>query len=105
MKGLLVEACRDLLPASVYDRPKAGFVLPMKQWMAGPLAAFVEKGLEETISRQLLSPIFVNEMRAAFERGRLHWSRLWSLVVLGHYAKRRQLVRSPDENSPIHPHG
>jgi asparagine synthase (glutamine-hydrolysing) len=104
VKGLLVEACRDLLPASVYDRPKAGFVLPMKQWMAGPLAAFVAEGLEETISRRLLPELFVNEMRAAFERQRLHWTRLWSLVVLGHYAKRRQLLRSPDENSPIHPH-
>jgi asparagine synthase (glutamine-hydrolysing) len=105
VKGLLVEACRDLLPTSVYDRPKAGFVLPMKQWMAGPLAPFVAEGLEETISRQLLPEVFVNGMRTDFERERLHWTRLWSLVVLGHYAKRRQLVRSPDENSPIHPHG
>jgi hypothetical protein len=72
--------------------------------MAGPLAAFVAEGLEETTSRQLLPEVFVNEMRTAFERERLHWTRLWSLVVLGHYAKRRQLVRSPDENSPIHPH-
>jgi asparagine synthase (glutamine-hydrolysing) len=105
VKGLLVEACRDLLPASVYDRPKAGFVLPMKQWMTGPLAAFVAQGLEETISRQLLPEVFVNEMRTAFERERLHWTRLWSLVVLGHYAKRRQLVGSQHENSSIHPHG
>ena len=44
-KGLLVEACRDLLPPSVYRRPKAGFVLPMKVWMLGPLASFVEEGL------------------------------------------------------------
>jgi asparagine synthase (glutamine-hydrolysing) len=105
VKGLLVEACRDLLPASVYDRPKAGFVLPMKQWMRGPLAAFVEEGLREAVARHLLPEIFVNDMRENFQRERLHWTRLWSLVVLGHYAKRRQLVRSPDENSPIHPHG
>jgi len=104
VKGLLVEACRDLLPASVYDRPKAGFVLPMKQWMRGPLAAFVTEGLQETIARRLLPEVFVNEMRDAFQRERLHWTRLWSIVVLGHYAKRRQLVGSPDENSPIHAH-
>ncbi|HEY2140413.1 MAG TPA: asparagine synthase (glutamine-hydrolyzing) [Chthoniobacterales bacterium] len=104
VKGLLVEACRDLLPASVYDRPKAGFVLPMKQWMAGPLAGFVAEGLQETTSRQLLPEPFVNEMRTGFQSGRLHWTRLWSLVVLGHYAKRRQLVGFQDENSPIHSH-
>jgi asparagine synthase (glutamine-hydrolysing) len=103
-KGLLVEACRDLLPSSVYNRPKAGFVLPMKQWMSGPLASFGDEGLRETIERGLLPEVFVNELRANFQGERLHWTRLWAVVVLGHYAKRRQLVRSPDENSPIHPH-
>lgn len=102
-KGLLVEACRDLLPASVHTRPKAGFVLPMKAWMLGPLASFVDEGLRETTSRQLLPKNFVDEISAAFRRGHLHWTRLWSVVVLGHFAKRSQLFRSPDENSPIHP--
>jgi asparagine synthase (glutamine-hydrolysing) len=104
VKGLLVEACRDLLPASVYRRPKAGFVLPMKQWMRGPLASFVDEGLRETIERRLLPEVFVNELRANFHGDRLHWTRLWAVVVLGQYAKRRQLVRSSDENSPIHAH-
>jgi asparagine synthase (glutamine-hydrolysing) len=103
-KGLLVEACRDLLPASVYDRPKAGFVLPMKQWMRGPLASFVDEGLRETIERGLLSEVFVDKLRASFQGERLHWTRLWAVVVLGHYAKRRLLLRSPDENSPIDSH-
>jgi asparagine synthase (glutamine-hydrolysing) len=104
VKGLLVEACRDLLPASVYDRPKAGFVLPMKQWMRGPLASFVDESLRETIERRLLPELFVNELRADFQGERLHWTRLWAVVVLGHYARRRQLVRSPDEDSPIQSH-
>ncbi|MGH8164003.1 MAG: asparagine synthase (glutamine-hydrolyzing), partial [Rhodanobacteraceae bacterium] len=33
VKGLLVEACRDLLPPAVYQRPKRGFALPMQKWM------------------------------------------------------------------------
>ena len=105
VKGLLVEACRDLLPVSVYNRPKAGFVLPMKHWMDGPLHGFVEDGLRETIARQLLPEVFVSGLREAFRRDRLHWSRVWSIVVLGHFAKRCELVGSPDENSAIHAHG
>jgi len=101
-KGLLVEACRDLLPASVYRRPKAGFVLPMKVWMLGPLASFVEEGRRETVSRRLLPSAFVDEISGAFQRDRLHWTRLWSIVVLGHFAKRSHLFRSPDEDTPIH---
>jgi asparagine synthase (glutamine-hydrolysing) len=101
VKGLLVEACCDLLPPSVYERPKAGFVLPMKHWMSGPLAPFVEDGLRETIDRRMLPEVFVNEMRESFRRERLHWSRLWSIAVLGHFSKRRQLA---NESSPIHSH-
>ncbi len=104
VKGLLVEACRDLLPASVYERPKAGFVLPMKPWMRGPLASFVNDGLRETRTREILPQSFVNEMSEAFRRDRLHWTRLWSIVVLGHYAKRWDLFRSADENSSSHSH-
>lgn len=91
VKGLLVEACRDLLPASVYERPKVGFVLPMKQWMLGPLASFVSEGLDETVSRDLLPAAFVDEVKEAFQRDRLHWTRPWSIAVLGHFAKRCQL--------------
>ena len=101
-KGLLVEACRDLLPPSVYRRPKAGFVLPMKVWMLGPLASFVAEGLRETVSRGLLPQPFVDEISGAFQRDRLHWTRVWSIVVLGHFAKRSQLSRAPDEDTPIH---
>jgi asparagine synthase (glutamine-hydrolysing) len=93
VKGLLVEACRDLLPASVYQRPKAGFVLPMNAWMSGPLSAFVDEGLRETTARQLLPEDFVGKTNAGFRDGSVHWTRLWSIVVLGHFAKRHELSR------------
>ena len=93
VKGLLVEACRDLLPSSVYERPKAGFVLPMKVWMGGPLASFVDQGVGEATSRQLLPETFVSEVKTRFCQDSLHWTRLWSIAVLGHYAKRHGLFR------------
>lgn len=101
-KALLVEACRDLLPRAVYDRPKRGFGLPMREWMNGPLASFVEEGTRETVGRGLLPSQFVSETNAAFESGRLHWTRLWSIVVLGQFAKRRDLSRDTHEDSPVH---
>src|SRR3954468_4715996 len=76
-KGLLIEACRDLLPASVYDRPKRGFVLPMREWMLGPLASFVAPGLDEVIARELLAELLVRRLRDSFNTGALHWTRLW----------------------------
>jgi hypothetical protein len=40
------------------------------------------------------------QLRAGFANNRLHWTRLWAIVVLGHFAKRRQL--SMHEDSPLH---
>jgi len=105
-KGLLVEACRDLLPPAVYQRPKRGFVLPMRTWMLGPLAPFVDDGIREAITRALLPADFVTGISRAFRYDRLHWTRLWSIAVLGHYAKSRnlsgQLSRRSDENTSVH---
>jgi asparagine synthase (glutamine-hydrolysing) len=101
-KGLLVEACRDLLPPAVYQRPKAGFVLPMQKWMEGPLAPFAENGLREIINRLLLPEAFVADAQERFRNGRLHWTRLWSMVVLGHFVRRTEAVRRPDENLALH---
>jgi asparagine synthase (glutamine-hydrolysing) len=100
-KGLLVEACRDLLPPAVYQRQKTGFVLPMKIWMLGPLAAYVEEGLRETVERGFFPASWVRPIKLGFQRGRLHWTRLWSIAVLGQFAKRKQLLRSPDEDTAI----
>jgi asparagine synthase (glutamine-hydrolysing) len=101
-KGLLVEACRDLLPASVYERPKKGFALPMQKWMKGPLAPFVQDGLREVIARQLLPEDFVADAQRRFDDGRLHWTRLWSMVVLGHFVRRTESARRPNEDLALH---
>jgi len=88
IKSLLVEACRDLLPECVYTRPKMGFALPMALWMRGPLRGFTEAGLGEVKRLELLAPGTIPKLCKQFQDGKLHWTRIWSLVVLGHYLKR-----------------
>jgi asparagine synthase (glutamine-hydrolysing) len=84
-KRLLIEAFVEDLPREVWDRPRQGFVLPMDDWMRGPLRAFAMEGLEAV--KELLAPQWVDGVRTRFEERRLHWTRLWQLVVLGHYMR------------------
>lgn len=94
VKGLLVEACRDLLPERVYRRRKMGFALPMASWMRGPLAGFVQSGLAEAADRRLLPAKMIRRLAEEFHRGTLHWTRLWSVVVLGHYLRSQESRRT-----------
>jgi asparagine synthase (glutamine-hydrolysing) len=87
-KALLVEACKDLLPESVYRRPKMGFGLPMNSWIRGPLKDLVQSGLSEAAARSGLAEGLVQGLYAQFKQGSLHWTRLWSVVVLGHFLRR-----------------
>lgn len=98
-KGLLVESCRDLLPERVYNRPKMGFVLPMDFWIRGPLAGFSQAGLGEVERRALLAPGTVERLRKQFEARQIHWTRFWSLVVLGHYLKKLGTIAALDETT------
>ena len=87
-KGLLVEACRDLLPERVYKRQKMGFELPVDLWMRGPLEEFSRTGLREVERWALLAPGSIERLQKQFMDRQIHWTRIWSVVVLGHYLKK-----------------
>lgn len=87
IKGLLVEAFKQDLPVEVYDRPKQGFTLPMDAWIRGPLNTFVEEGL--LIVSDHMSTIYPLAQLEAYNKGRVHWTRLWLWVTLGHWLSRQ----------------
>lgn len=87
-KGLLIESCRDLMPPAVYQRKKMGFGLPMDEWMRGPLAGLVREGIEQLVGCELISAAFASGLQGSFARRAVHWTRPWSLAVLGQHLKR-----------------
>jgi len=84
-KRLLIEAFADELPQEVWGRPRQGFVLPMDDWMRGPLRDYVQQGLNG--AKTMLASRWVDSVGRGFDERRLHWTRLWQLVVLGHYSR------------------
>jgi asparagine synthase (glutamine-hydrolysing) len=86
-KKLLHDSVKDLIPSTIVNRPKMGFVLPWEIWMRQDLKTFCEEQLQSL------------ETKAMFEKGslmalwnrflaadpRITWSRLWHLIVLNNW--------------------
>ncbi|RBM19205.1 asparagine synthase [Prauserella sp. PE36] len=84
-KWVLKEAVRDLLPATVVDRPKSGMRVPVQQWLAGPLRELGNDLLLSRTTRQrgLVRP---DTLRTWLRReGTLlprHGGKLWLVLTL-----------------------
>jgi asparagine synthase (glutamine-hydrolysing) len=99
-KGLLVAACRDLLPASVYRRPRMGFGPPMHEWMRGPQESFTEEGVAQVRAREIMKPDYLARLLDGFRSGTIHWTRVWSVAVLGHYLENVRVSFEKEARSP-----
>jgi asparagine synthase (glutamine-hydrolysing) len=88
-KKLLVESFSDLIPSSIYDRKKMGFVLPYEQWMKGELKTFCQERLDELKKITYFNSRGIDQFWQAFLSGSklVTWSRIWPLVVLGDWIK------------------
>lgn len=87
-KSLLIDAVRDLLPVSVWDRPKQGFTLPFERWLKGSMRDEVTATLQEPVAMLdgIISHVEVDEVWQAFLRGQTSWQRPWALYVLYRWA-------------------
>jgi asparagine synthase (glutamine-hydrolysing) len=90
-KSLLIESMRDLLPPEIYQRRKMGFELPMPVWIKGPLRDFALTGLEHTVNAGVFSKEQIEHLNGLFRADRLHWTKLWAVVVLGWYLAKEKL--------------
>ena len=92
-KKLLVDAMGDLLPREIVDRPKMGFTFPWKKWMKNELRGFCEEritilGEQKQFNAEGLRSLWNDFLN---DNPRVTWSRIWPLVVLGHWIKKNQI--------------
>ena len=89
-KQLLVESLREILPSSVFSRPKQGFQFPMNIWMAKELRPVVQDILStESINRRgLFSPTGVQKLYKDFLKGRYSYEIIWQIIVLELWIRR-----------------
>jgi asparagine synthase (glutamine-hydrolysing) len=88
-KWIFKQAYRSQLPASVCDRPKQGFEIPVDQWLRGPLRNVFEANVlsPQSPAAALIDQSAVMRLFRSHigHRGR-HGPTLWSLMVLGRWA-------------------
>lgn len=95
-KHLLREAMRSVLPAEVFSRPKRGFTLPFRQWMAGPLRDECEAAVEEVANCDIFAPGSIKQLWGRYmgDTEAHQWARPLALVVLGNYLRNNRRFRS-----------
>jgi len=83
-KHILKETFKDILPASLYRRPKAGFEVPISRWLKNELKFLLDQYLAENrIQNQgIFDPKIVKQLVGQHMSGKTDTSwMLWNLIV------------------------
>lgn len=92
-KQLLTEAFEGLIPQDIIHRPKMGFTFPWGHWMKNELRSFCEIQLHSLASLPQFHAPEIELLWQKFLKSdpRITWSRVWPLVVLGHWTKQHDV--------------
>ncbi len=83
-KHILKAAMADLLPASILNRPKKGFGIPIAEWLKGRLNSLMHDLLatDRLKEQKLFDPVYVQKLIHEHESGLAsHHKQLWTLLV------------------------
>ena len=92
-KIILKEAFKDLLPASIFERKKQGFEIPLKGWILASWSEITQENWfneDYLVEQDIFNAKFVKEMKRQFMSGDpKDWATLiWLYIVFQHwYAK------------------
>jgi asparagine synthase (glutamine-hydrolysing) len=84
-KYLMKKALYELVPREIFERPKRGFAIPLKEWLKGPLSYLITNYLSEKVidKYNYVKYSTVNTLLNRFNKGEDYlYNRLWTLVVL-----------------------
>ncbi len=87
-KHALREALRSRIPSEVLDGQKRGFDIPLRRWIAGPLAPVVRDAVESLPESWFRRDVLRARLAEHQGGGRDHSHLLWSLFVLDRWRLR-----------------
>ncbi|HEY8931456.1 MAG TPA: asparagine synthase (glutamine-hydrolyzing) [Mucilaginibacter sp.] len=72
-KKILIDSFHDLLPASIWNRPKMGFTFPLQQWM---------RSYSDISEQNLYNGKWAQGVVKKFKNNQVHWSKIFALYQL-----------------------
>jgi asparagine synthase (glutamine-hydrolysing) len=89
-KRVLKEVFRPLFPPGFFDRPKAGFSLPVDEWLRDELRSRLEARLFRgaLADSGVIEPGTMRRLLAEHDGGRSHGATLWNLLMLAEWFER-----------------
>lgn len=90
-KWLLRQVLYDHVPRALLDRPKTGFMMPIDQWLRGPLRDWAEELLDEKQLEAdgILDPKLIRDTWAQHLSGQINWQyRLWCILMFQAWKQR-----------------
>lgn len=91
-KYLLKQVLFDYIPASLFDRPKWGFSIPLGTWLGNELNYLLEKYLSREVIEEcgLVNAGVALSIKKEFLNGRDYlYNRLWALIILHKWYKEK----------------
>ena len=98
LKYLLRKICAEVYGKLPVASSKRGFVIPMSDWLRGPLREVAEESLRALHHSGLLDPAGIDDVQELFRRepDSPAWSRLWALVTLGFWLETQRAAPPVD---------
>ena len=90
-KQILRDVLHRYVPPALVERPKAGFAVPIGDWIRGPLAGWASALLSRPslAASGLLNSNFIEQRFAEHQSGRRDWSHgLWSVLMFQAWYRR-----------------
>ena len=90
-KRILRDVLHRYVPPALVERPKAGFAVPIGDWIRGPLAGWASDLLSRPAlaASGLLNSNFIEQRFAEHQSGRRDWSHgLWSVLMFQAWYRR-----------------
>jgi asparagine synthase (glutamine-hydrolysing) len=107
-KWILRKVLNRYLPAPVIERPKAGFTVPLGEWLRGPLRDWAEALLSEQrlLSEGYLNAAIVRDIWQEHISEKRDWSsKLWHILMFQAWLEDERAVSIPSAPAPFREYG